>query len=170
MGGSGPRRAILRGLVKAPDFFLPEAIPKLLELWSDNLADFIVPPLTGGITKYGVSKGFDLLARDASCAAMRLIGNARLYSTRGTMGYRANIMDTERLIQQASSAIDKAESQSELKGDVASSLQSDLDAALTNLQDHNLSTAENNLNTVCSSLMSSKPGLFIGKGKHDDSN
>lgn len=157
MGGSGPRRAILRGLIKAPDFLLPESIPKFLERWSDNLADFIVPPLTGGITKYGASKGFGLLARDASCAAMRLIGNARIHSTQGTIGYTADIIDTERLIQQASDAIDKAESKSELKQDVASSLQNDLDAALTNLQDHNLSTAENNLNIVCS-VLNSTPG------------
>jgi hypothetical protein len=158
MGGSGPRRAIVRGLIKAPDFLLPQAIPKILERWSDNIIDFIVPPLTGGITKYGVSRGYNFIARDASCAAMRRIGNARLYSTLGTIGYTAEIADTERLIQQASEAIVNAVSKSELEGDAASSLHNELDNALLNLVNDNLASAENNLSTVCSAL-SAKPGF-----------
>jgi predicted alternative tryptophan synthase beta-subunit len=77
-----------------------------LEDIKENFADFVIAPLVGGISKYGVTKRFDLLARDASGQAEKRISIAQVYSAGsvGSAAYNADVSDTRRLIRQAKEA------------------------------------------------------------------
>jgi hypothetical protein len=145
-----------KGLIKAKDLYLPE-FPGVLEDFQDNFADFVVAPLVGGVSKYGVTKRFDLLARDASCQAEKRIRNAQIYAVPGSVGYLADVSDTRRLIRQAKEAIVDAnalvdaKSKPELDDDTASLAQSHLDDALNALPD-DLPNAAEDLGAACSLL------------------
>lgn len=101
MGSSPVRRAVIRALVNLPGTVaeLPPGV--------QDLIDFVVPPLTGGVTKYGVVQRFDLLARDALCQSMRTLRNTERYapSSVGEHGVAADIADTRRMIEQAEEAL-----------------------------------------------------------------
>jgi hypothetical protein len=136
--------------------YLPE-FPGVLEDIKDNFADFIVAPLVGGLSKYGVTKRFDLLARDASCQAEKRVRNAQTYAVPGSVGYMADVSDTRRLIRQAkeaivdSNAIVDAKSNPELDDDTASLAQSHLDSALAGLP-NDLANAADDLGAACALL------------------
>jgi hypothetical protein len=142
---------LLQALVKAPDLYLPE-FPGVLEDIKDNYVDYIVAPLVGGISKYGVTKRFDLLARDASCQAEKRIRNTELSSTPGSTGYMADVSDTRRLIRQAKEAIVDADENSEVGEITASMAQSRLDDALDELGNDDLLAAAEALGDACSLL------------------
>jgi hypothetical protein len=147
-----------KGLVKAADLYVPE-FPGLLENIQDGWTDFVVAPLIGGVTKYGVAERFDLLARDAVCQAEKRIRNTQRYSVPGSVGYMTDLSDTRRMIQQATDAIVDAKGKLDAKNvpeldDAAASLvQSHLDLALAELNETgNHSSAADNLGTACSLL------------------
>jgi hypothetical protein len=143
-----------QGLVKAPDLYLPE-FPGVLEDIKDSFADFVVAPLVGGISKYGVTKRFDLLARDASCQAEKRIRNTQVYSAGsavGSVAYNADVSDTQRLIRQAKEAIVDANAKSEVDDDTASLAQSKLDSASDELDVDDLLSAIADLGAACSLL------------------
>jgi hypothetical protein len=98
--------------------------------------DFIIPPLVGGVTKYGVTKRFDLLARDALCQARRLIGNTERYAPGnvGALGVAADIADANRLVEQASDALAFAVEAGEVEASVADSIIAAANDALVDLE------------------------------------
>jgi len=118
MGSSPVRRAVIRGLANLPGTVaeLPPGV--------QDLIDFVVPPLTGGVTKYGVVQRFDLLARDALCQSMRTIRNTKRYApgSVGEHGVAADVADTRRMIEQAKEALTNAIEVGELKAPEVESL------------------------------------------------
>lgn len=156
MGSSPVRRAVLRALVKAPDFILPE-LPGALEMFADRFVDFLVRPLNGGITKYGVTQGFDLLARDASCQAEKRILNTIDYrdSVVDTVGVEADIRDVIRLAEQALQAADDARAVTELGAADHSNITAHLNAAKADLESGALVDASADLDSACNLLNNS---------------
>jgi hypothetical protein len=148
-----------KGLIKAADLHLPE-FPGVLEDIKDGWADWVVAPLVGGVTKYGVAQRFDLLARDASCQAEKRVRNTQLHSAPGSVGYMADVSDTRRMIQQATDAIVDAEAKldakkvPELDRGTARLAQRHLDLASAQMttEPYNIGGAADNLATACSLL------------------
>ena len=104
MGSSPIRRLAIRALATAPQTLA--ALPPELQ----QVIDFIIPPITGGVTKYGVTKRFDLVARDALCQGAKILENANNYApgSVGLYGVEADRADTRRLIAQAENALSAA--------------------------------------------------------------
>lgn len=153
MGSSPVRRAVLRALVKTPDFLLPE-FPPLLEQFADGLVDYLVRPLAGGITKYGVTQGFDLLARDAACQGQKRINNTLSYKDNvdSTVGVDADTRDVIRLAEQALQAVSDARSEGELGLIESQSISAELDAAIDALESGSLADANTDLTAACDAL------------------
>ena len=149
MGSSPVRRTAIRALVKAPDFALPD-VSRTLDALADAMVDYVVRPLTGGITKYGVTQGFDLLARDASCQAEKRLRNANLYlGVTSATGQQADVTDTERMIAQARDAVVDARARYELGYLTTLLVNRALDDANSELSRGRLTRAANDLEDAC---------------------
>ena len=114
--------------------------------------------MTGGITKYGKSGGYDLHAREASCAASNRLANLINYEGsdepanifgRMQMSVGADLLDISRLINQAQSALDI------IRNEDFSAVQEELDTAANLLDANLLESANISLLAVCDSLSSS---------------
>ncbi|MCC1498296.1 hypothetical protein [Alcanivorax sp. 1008] len=152
MGSSPLRRAILRTLVKTPDFLLPDLSPTL-DAIVDAMVNQVVRPLEGGVTKYGVTRRFDLIARDASCQAEKRIHNANRYRlVSASTGLDAEIRDTQRLIRQAREGLADARSRWEIGYWQAWLISSSLNGAESALNRGWLSTAGKRLGDACARL------------------
>ncbi len=154
MGSSPARRALVRFLAKSPDFFLPE-LPGPLEQSVDNVIDFLVKPLSGGVTKYGYSQGYEFIARDASCQAAKRIKNTIHYAphTVESSGIKADISDTQRLILQSQRALKSAAKANELNDNTVKNSTKLLDQAHQALDDNNLHEAKLRLTQACTDIM-----------------
>lgn len=163
MGSSAIRRGIMRGLVKAPDFLLNictfgefiegmDCMP--IPQGVTNVVDWLVKPIQGGITKYGVTQGFDYLARDASCQAEKRIANTILYRpfTNVTSGVEADIKDVKRLIKQAKQAVNDAKNKGEIGTLKERRIKDDLNDAEGHLDNDNLGWAKYYLDNACDEL------------------
>lgn len=154
LGSSPIRRAIIRSLVKAPDFILPE-LPRRLEKIADNIVDYLVKPLTGGITKYGFNRGYDLIARDATCQAAKRIKNTMNYEAfvNDLSGVDADRADAQRLIEQSQQAISLAVNAGELAQNTADEANAWLTLAFNALSQSSLAPAESHLNQACNVIL-----------------
>jgi hypothetical protein len=114
------------------------------------IADWLVPPLTGGVTKYGISGRSDLLARDAACG-----GSTRLANTIANVsdpdGVAGDVHDTGRLIRQATAAVNAAPP-SEIPPPRAAQVRQRLVAAAAALEREDLQGARGQLTQACGLL------------------
>lgn len=152
MGSSPLRRAVFRALVKAPDFALPD-LSRTLDAITDRMVDFVVRPLTGGITQYGVTARFDLLARDAICQAEKRLRNAERYKhLTSASGRQAEVADTLRLLQQAQNAMADARARFEISLRNMRRVNNALSHTKSNLDRGRLFNAANDLADACQLL------------------
>jgi hypothetical protein len=119
------------------------------------VADWLVPPLTGGITKYGIAERFDLLARDAACGGSTRLANT-LAHVINPVGIAGDIHDAGRLIRQAREATNTAVQRQEINRPRAAALNMQYAAAETALGNNNLDDAQRALARACS-LLDTRP-------------
>ncbi|HUQ73049.1 MAG TPA: hypothetical protein VM165_26200 [Planctomycetaceae bacterium] len=114
------------------------------------------PPLVGGLTKYGTASGFDLLARDASFAALSMLTNAeQTFAAGDPLGGESGVVDTQELIGQTDAALQKALLTRELPPETVSDARLRLGVALSKLEGGNLPSAIDQLQTVSDLLNAS---------------
>lgn len=119
----------------------------------DDMKASFLRPLTGGVTKYGVSRRLDLLARDASCAAaFRLENTVNFFPTAPKVAVLADKQTVDALIWQADAALNEAKGNGDLSSGNVGVLRYVLEDARLALQENHLFVAYTNLLTVCDAL------------------
>jgi hypothetical protein len=119
---------------------------KALNPDSPDVADII-----GGISRYKPIRN-DLLVRDATCAAGVRARNAATITDSAPSSAAQDSRQIQVLIDQSRAAIDRAISDGDLEQDAAAGLNSDLDAAESNLAASRLATAANDLLRACNTV------------------
>ena len=145
MGSSPIRRALIRAIARSPEFEPPKLSAEITGSVA-NLVDFLVPPLTGGITQYGVTERFDLIIRDSVCQGEKVLRNL-LEASDGEVGSsegeKLNIVS---LLDQAISVVGSAQGLGELVGN---NLNEDLVSIKMSVQDNDFGTALSALTQTC---------------------
>jgi hypothetical protein len=115
----------------------------------------LAPPLLGGLTKYDAVRQFDLLARDASFAAVSILQNASDTLTAGdALGAESGLRATRDLIAQTNSALQRALRARELPLATVAGAQRQLALALEKLNAGQLTQSIAHLQTVSDQLNS----------------
>lgn len=122
IGNSPIRRALLRGLLEPGEGGI---VPAPL----DPVTSLLVPPLVGGVSKYGPRSGFIHFVRDASCLAQRRLEAWQRGGPGASIGFplsgeRASVLN---LLGQAAANLAPAFAAGELSG----TLQEEIGAALS---------------------------------------
>ena len=112
------------------------------------LSPEIAEPIIGGISCYKPVRN-DLLVRDASCAAGSRARNAAGVAESSSRSALEDIRQIRVLIDQASDAVERAEADGDLTGELASSLGDELAAIRDSLSTASLLDAANALIEVC---------------------
>ena len=151
VGNSPVRRLITLALIEQVRESVEDAEEVVAFL--DDMKASISPPLTGGVTKYVVSRRFDLLARDASCAAaVRLENTVDFFPTAPKVAVLADKQDVSGLVRQADSALKEAARNGDLPPGNVGMLRYMLEEATFALRANQLFVAYNDLFAVCDAL------------------
>lgn len=151
IGNSPIRRALLRGLIEPGEGGL---VPAPL----DPVTSQLVPPLVGGVSKYGPRRGFVYLVRDASCFAQRRL-QAWLSGGDGSeVGFplsaeRASVLN---LLRQAGENLAPALAIGELSGTMQAELAGVLALARDAVEGNKPDAAVESLDEVCTVMRASQ--------------
>ncbi len=147
MGSSPVRRIVTRAFA-----LLPETLVELPEQVRAAI-DRVVPPITGGVTKYGVVESHDLIVRDATCAAAAIARNLQHYDIAANpVGLGRDRQDLDRLLVQAEEAIPRAIEGKELPGFADEFIAQYFTRVRSAMESLELSAAESELAYLCGKL------------------
>ena len=121
-------------------------------LYPDLTQDII-----GGISCYKPVR-YDLLARDATCAAGVRARNAATFADSAPSAVTVDTRQIQMLIDQSRDAITRAAVDGDLDDTVASALQNELNGAATRVSDGDLRVGANDLIGVCNALAADEGG------------
>ena len=110
-----------------------------------------VPPIVGGIQRHKPVR-FDLLARDALCAAADRIENTRSFAPAHPEATRLDLLQTSVLLTQTRYALDEGIEEGSIPAPLAEQVAATLDAAEMHLEAPTLSALAEQLAEGCARL------------------